>query len=452
MTPRSIVSSQCMTPSRWPRLGRLMFFVVLPLSLCVMNLFLRCELEQASQRLHSHMAAWYAPGLRELLEGPVWRWFLPLDDFHGSIIGPSYVLVAWLEQYVSTANIYYTTNALIILTTFFGAWHCSNSRTITSTLAIVAAFSTQNAHVYQSSAIVSLNLFYLYFLFLLLASYLYLFKRERSNWIAFFLVFTTALTALSFEAWLDYYATLLLLAPVAIWGSRAMGRPIIAKRILKLTLITTAMAVPYVIAKVSMGWKYQGVGQEADVITNYKLFRPMIEDALSNFFSFLHLAVANFIPSSLIHSTVIDQYGKDWLLSQHGINPTGSIYETLTVMNSIFYWRFFAGAIAASLLLWTVQSLRNLKKGPSPPQAGHLPFVVGGNNRPPHPLNYQMGLFLRYPHAWLSRMEDGSCSLHTHCHTTPAGHSPTPPPHRHPVNGILLDQYGVVCSIPECST
>ena len=210
----------------------------------------------------------------------------------------------------------------------------------------VAALSAHNAHATYLSVWIAVNLFYLYFVTTVFLTILYFKQRRPSKAILPSIFIMTFILANSWEAWLDYYCTLIVIIPIACVICTRMGRPDLSRRGFNVLAISTIIALPMIYIKIAHGWKYQGVGQESDVITNYKHMRPMLEDFVSNYFSFFYLGFKYFIPTSLFRSTILWDYGTTWIFDQRNID-SGSTAANYLLMNYNYLWRYAAGVIFA---------------------------------------------------------------------------------------------------------
>ena len=312
-------------------------------ALVALEIFLRRSLEHADQHLYAFLPYFYPAGEKLLFHGqfPLWRLFLPLPELSGAWAG-SLIVTHLVEMRIGVANTWYLFNSLMLVGSFVAALLVFDSLAFAFTFAIAMGFGTQFIHAYTVTGGMASPLVTLVFEALLVCSYrVVVAERRRTAWKAAFAV-SLFIAALTYEGWLDVAAFVIVAGPV--FAVIAAGRaPAVRRRLLGVTVTMLSVALVYVYLKTHLG-NGQTAGSESDVVFNYHLWAPTIEDVVSNIITQLYISVTNFLPAVFLSSTALFTLGADKLVElQAGYHEP---YAYLVPMHYVFLWRYAAGAVA----------------------------------------------------------------------------------------------------------
>jgi hypothetical protein len=152
-------------------------------------------------------------------------------------------------------------------------------------------------------------------------------------------------TALCHEQWLDYFGYLTLASLFLLLFARRIQMPEFKPRILYVLLMSWAIAIVYLVIRLSYGRQQYRPGYEAEMIFTYRNPVMALEDFLSNVMTYLYIAFSNYFPPFMISSNSLYQVGADRIIEeQHGYH---SAQTHLVVMHHVFYWYFWAGIVCA---------------------------------------------------------------------------------------------------------
>ena len=312
--------------------------------LALLDMFLRRSLEHADKFLYAFIPYFYPEAEKELFHGsyPLWKLFLPIPSLSGAW-SASLVVTHLTEMRIGVAPTWYLFNVLLLVGSFVIAWVAFESLAFAFTFAICMAFGTHFYHTYTITGGMASPLIAIALELLLLCSYkLIVSDRHRGVWTAAFAVSLVA-SALSYEGWLDLAAFVVVAAPlvaVLLWQSR----PVAAKRTLAVAAATASVAIAYVLIKTRYGYG-QVNGSESDVVFQYPIWAPAIEDVASNVVTHFYTALTNFLPPTFLSSTALFTLGADRLVAlQYGYHAE---YSYLVPMHYLFLWRYAAGAAMA---------------------------------------------------------------------------------------------------------
>jgi hypothetical protein len=321
----------------------LRFLWGLPLLLAV-NVFLRSVLEQSDARLYAFLPRHYPSETVYIFSHyPWWRLLLPLKELTG-VWNANLIMTHILEQVLTPAQVWYLFFAALIIVSFALSWYVFRSTVFSYTLAICLGFGTHLHHTYAVSGTVSINLLIILFLILLFLAYKIISSEEKKlRWQVLF-VAILILTAIQYEVWLDFL--------VFGWGSclflfvyfyRNKERKYMG-RLLFIVVTTNLVAFLYLYLKIFAFPMSHASGTESDMVFNYPVMTPLVEDLISNYFTQLYMVVTNFLPPQLLFSNSLYLYGSDQLIEwQNGYHQA---YSSFVPMHYIFLWRYYAGGVA----------------------------------------------------------------------------------------------------------
>lgn len=326
------------------------------------NYYLRNTLEDAPRRMYSFMEYFYAPQIPVVFAKPWWELLLPIKEFTGAWVTTTLILTYLVERAITPAGAWLLYNAVAIVVAFATSWVILRSAIFSFTFAICVGFGTQFYHAYAVAGGIASYLVLTYHVLLLGAMVQVVAgARPRAVWVVAFLV-SLALNALGYEGWLDLLVAIWLATPLVYVALRKMDRVAEARRLLAISAVSTAAGIAYVLVKVNMGFG-QTEGSESDVVFNYPSLLPVVDDLISNLFTHTYLAVSNFLPPALVGPSAFYRLGAEALVDgQHSYH---SDFAYLVIMNQVFFWRYYAGAVFVVLLFAAFAAWRQCWRHPS---------------------------------------------------------------------------------------
>lgn len=330
---------------------------------------------------------------QKFFSSPWWKLLLPFnvgDGFY-AWTATGLVLTTTLDLLVGTKPSFLILNAALICTSYIASWIAFRSRTFSVTLAVTMGFGSQLTYAYVIPSLVKYFLFLGYLqvnllcLILILRADLSLPPGERKPpaWAVPVFVGTLIALALCSELWLDY--CLFLLASFAYVGLRlAPLAGLQARRTLRLAGITFGVLFLYLVVRLAYVDEHFVYGKEGEIIFKYLFpmesgsvtFRPklavlLVEDFVSNVFSYLYLAFSNFFPPPFLASNSLVFLGKERIVAeQYGYHAAQT---QLVFYHHVFYWYFAAGAVAATFAIGLVASIRRDRTAAA---AGGVPLIT----------------------------------------------------------------------------
>jgi hypothetical protein len=324
------------------------------------NYFLRRTLEEGDHYIKPFLEVYYHEGVKALFAAdyPFWKFLLPMREIGGSWTTTTLVLTQWVQMHLGGAATWYLFNGLLIVGTYAIAWAAFRSHVFAYTMAICLAFGTHLYHTHAALGTVSFCLLLLYYQFLLYAA-LRVIRGERPQvWRPIFAV-AVLITALSYEGWLDVFAFTCLAAPMVWYFARRHGLRGWMPGLRFAMTVLAVTAASYVLLKTWLGYG-QTPGAESDVVFNYPVLSPAIEDVMSKTIANAYIAATNFLPPSLVSSVAFYQVGgADLAAFQHGYHHE---FSYLVPLQAMFFWRYTAGAVFALLLVGLVIAVRRLRR------------------------------------------------------------------------------------------
>lgn len=343
---------------RWRWLG----WLGLPL-LVYADVFLRRSLEHADKHLYSFLQYFYPIGEKLIFSPatPWWKLLLPIKEFTGLWAG-ALVVTHLTELQIGVANTWYLFNAVLVVVSFVTAWLAFESFAFAYTFAICIGFGTHFYHAYTVTGGMASPVIAVALECLLLCSYRFIVAERRAAWWGAGVAISTIAAMLTYEGWLDLVAYVWVAAPILAVLCWRHHRTIQLRRIAGVTAWITAVALAYVFIKLQIGYG-QGGGSESDVVFNYRMWAPAIEDIGSNVVTHLYMAATNFLPPVFLSSTALFEMGGDKLVEmQHGYAME---YSYLVPMHYMFLWRYAAGAVALLVGYFLIRAIARAWRQPT---------------------------------------------------------------------------------------
>ncbi len=325
--------------------------VVLPLLAVVgLSLLVRIYADQAGYHVVRYLDTFYAKELAGMADLPWYRYLLPINELSGRWGPTGFLLVHWIELFISEPGAFYLLTVAMVATGYMLAWLTFQSVQLATLFGIGLATTTFNYHVYSVSGSVIM----LPMVTLLMVSTYCQFRwigQGGAVW-APAMVVACVLFAFSYEGWLDIVPLAWIVYPVLTWQYVRGGERGAAIRSTAALALLTILAVAYVIIKQSFGLGgLHPKGGEADLITTYGDYHLlMAEDLVSSYFTFFYTTLSTYFPPEILSfSLSLWYYGPEKIVAlQEGYHPQAT---HLTLYNHLFLWRYFAG-FALAVFLW----------------------------------------------------------------------------------------------------
>lgn len=307
--------------------------------------------------LHHYILKNYFDQLRIETSQTPWQEFLwpsKAKLWGGTLSSFGIGLIPLFEKLIGNTNFYLLLNSIFILTFYCLSWYSFRSKIITITVGICAAFTTLNHHVYQNGSLV---IIYIPFIFCLLNLFsiqrLFEIEQPKLRWWWLWLLSLISYI-LSFEGWVDYFAIVVIASPFCFYLLYQTHDRVRIKRLCKIISIMFIAFLIFLVLKVKYYYASQK-GEEHDLVFNYgiKYLPLIIEDIISNIFTFFYTVIITYIPPIFSFSNSFLLYGPKTInLLQ---NNYDHIHYSLTAYNALFLWRFYAGFAMAVFLFYMVK-------------------------------------------------------------------------------------------------
>lgn len=310
------------------------------LGLLLCNFLLRWGYE-----LHGHLLPYYFDLKGIDTRGTHWYTYMIPSMAHawgGTLSSLGIGLFPILKDTIGNTASYFVLNLLFVTVVYWLSWLAFGSRIFTITVGLCAAFTTLNNHVYENSSLIILYIPLMFCITNLFAVYqLFASKTPLKAWWWLWGA-SLALYIMSFEGWLDYYAITVAISPFCFYFLKRNADFVRQKRLVHILIWMTIFFIVYLVIKIKYGYASEP-GKEHDLIINYGLKNVlvMIEDLISNFFTFFYTTIITYIPPVLTYSNALILHGSNKLIElQHGYDASNSY---LVAMNALLLWRFYAG-------------------------------------------------------------------------------------------------------------
>lgn len=311
------------------------FWVWLPVLLAA-NYFLWHKLANAGRYLQPFLPNVYPDETINVFSTyKWWQLMLPIKEFKGN--WPfGLVLMYLFEIQIGTAGVWYVYQAILILTSFSLSWKVLRSPTFSYILAICLGFGTHHYHAFQYSGITGFYLMHALMLVLLYLSFAYIRSEGKQRWYIAGIIPTLLLTAIYYEGWLDFFASVWLITIFLFFYLRKMQRTQYLRSLFVVFGIFNLVFAIYLTINLTYAPFAHDSGESALVLFYGKDFAwRALDDLVSNYFTNLYATLTNFLPPGLITSNALYQYSDELA----GRNP-------LTYFHYVFWWRYLAGAAA----------------------------------------------------------------------------------------------------------
>jgi hypothetical protein len=329
------------------------------------NYFLRHTLERSNTYIYSFLSFFYPAAEKELFAPtyPHWKLFLPIPGLGGSWTTTTLIVTHLVEMRLTPPVTWYVYNAALIVVSFLTSWVVFRSLVFSFTFAICMGFGTQLYGTYATPGSMSLYLLLMYYELALLCA-LRVVQRAAPA-IVWRTAFATVVivTAIAYESWLDFAVFMWLAGALVVAVAWRFDKRDWWPGLLFAGGWLGLVCIVYLYIKINFGYG-QVVGGESDVVFNYPMLAPKIEDVVSNTLTQFHIAITNFLPPAFVSSTAFYSLGGDKLVElQHGYHP-GFTY--LVPMQYLFFWRYYASAEFVVFSYLLIRTLRKTLKVWSP--------------------------------------------------------------------------------------
>jgi hypothetical protein len=333
------------------------------LSLLIGNFFVRRYLEPwPHQSYFTLTKASLAP-----LKRKPWKALLPIDIGGGQrwFATTSLLVVEGMNAQFTPGNAFLILNGLAIIASFITSWLVFRSAIFTISFTLCIAFGTQLHYAYALSGTFVLYLQIVYLEVCLLCMLRVLTSERHVLWWKIGFVLSLIVFAIGFDTWYNFLAFVWVAGPL-LWiyfARRGEREKLSAIRFI--VVATTLVACVHLPIKLLNSGQHFATGREDELLFNYKHRTLMVEDFVSNIFTYLYISLTNFAPSFLISSNSAYRLGTSVIIAeQHGYDSGRS---HLVAMHHLFLWYYYAG-IAVTIYLYflvrsTVRAIRDQSVG-----------------------------------------------------------------------------------------
>jgi hypothetical protein len=271
----------------------------------------------------------------------------------------------WAERYLGPVPSYLLFSSLFIAASFILSLVVTRSLLFAATLAYMFAFGTQLNYAYTYGSLIPLYLVQTYCALNLAIVALMLSGRISKTTGSGAYVLSLCLVALASEWWLNYGVAIVAAAGFGLlWAMHHQHRNI-SDLCRFLILSTVLVGICYLIVRLQFPGQFTTRGEEEELMFSYPKVVLMIEDFLTNYFTFLYMSLNNYLPSFVSASNSLVYVGPERIIAEQ--NGYHQQYQSLVLMSHIFIWRFYAGVAAtlfaaglamASLWAWREREVR----------------------------------------------------------------------------------------------
>jgi hypothetical protein len=326
-------------------------------AILAVNLLWRRHIDFAEDWIKPYLETFYDTTYKEtVLDAPFWKLLLPNPGINGTWSTTGFILLFFLEQWLTPVGAWYAVNLALITSVFISALALCNSLVFAATVALGLALSTFCYHAYSIAGAANGYPFLTFLAPLIVCHQRIVMTSARTAWYLASLVFLV-LFSLSYEAWVDYAAFLIIAGPFG-WlylrrhgsATNLRGLYFVAGSVLVWASIYTAIRMHPTFVKTFRH------GDEVDLVTSYlKLhsIAPAVDDVISNVFTFFFLTLATLIPPPLAGSISILSYNKDEIIKfMLGYNEA---FGNFVYYHHVYMWRFYAGAFFTFAVLGLIK-------------------------------------------------------------------------------------------------
>lgn len=339
------------------------FWIFLPILLAA-NYFLWHKLANAGRYLQPFLPNVYPKGTVKVFSTyKWWQLMLPIKEFKNN--WPfGLVLMHFFENAVGSAGVWYVYQAVLMLIAFFLSWKVFRSPIFSYVLAICLGFGTHHYHAFQYAGITGFYLLHALLILLLYLSYAFIRSEGKQRWHLAGIIPTLLLTAIYYEGWLDFFASIWLITIFLLLYFKHKKLTQYKKSLVTLFAIFNTVFVIYITISMTYS-KFAHDSGESALVVFYRreyLWRA-IEDLISNYFTNLYVTLTNFLPPGFITSNALYQYSES--LAQKNL---------LIFYHYLFYWRYYAGVAVAFFFVFLYQVIK--KAFQSAPFSSAFPLVI----------------------------------------------------------------------------
>ncbi len=294
-----------------------------------------------------------------------WQLLLPIKEFKNN--WPFGLVLTYLfENVIGTAGVWYVYQTILSLTAFFLSYKVFRSQIFSYILVICLGFGTHHYHAFQYSGITGFYLLQTLILLLLYLSYEYIRAEGKQIKYLIAIVPVLILTAIYYEGWLDFLAAAWLIAIFLYFYLRKKELTRYLRSLFTIFALFNLVLVAYLTINLTYT-KFAHTSGESALVLFYgkEFFWRAVEDVISNYFTNLYVTLTNFLPPGMLTSNALYQYA-DFLEAR----------PPLTYYNYVFYWRYFAGALAVLFFMFLINKLKLAFK--EAPFSSAFPAVIFG--------------------------------------------------------------------------
>ncbi|WP_210497168.1 hypothetical protein [Microvirga antarctica] len=267
------------------------------------------------------------------------------------------------ERFLGPLASYLLFSCLFIGTAFALAFYVTRSLVFAATLGFMFAFGTQLNYTYTYGSLIPLYLI-LTFCAVNLTIVVMLLREEVTagrGYLAF--AGSLCLIALSSEWWINYAIALISAAAFGVVWAQWHVRPVVTRVCAFVIVATIATLAVYLLIRLQYPGQFTRYGEEEELLLTYTSPVMMVEDFLTNFFTFLYMSLDNYLPSFVSSSNSLTYLGPEKIIAeQHGYHAQ---YQHLVVMSHLFMWRFYAGIAATVFVGLFILVVRRAWKSPA---------------------------------------------------------------------------------------
>jgi hypothetical protein len=250
------------------------------------------------------------------------------------------------ERYFGPVASYLLFSSIFIVTSFVLSLVVTRSLLFAAVVSYMFAFGTQLNYAYTYGSLIPLYLVQTYCALNLAVVALMLSGRISGKYGSIAFILSLSLVALASEWWLNYAAAIFTAACFGLaWARHHHNRNVFV--VCRFIVVSTVLVgVGYLIIRLQFPGQFTTRGEEEELMFSYSRAVLMVEDFITNYFTFLYMSLNNYLPSFVSASNSLVYIGPERIIAEQ--NGYHQQYEGLVLMSHIFMWRFYAG-IAATL-------------------------------------------------------------------------------------------------------
>lgn len=332
-------------------------------TLIALVVFVRFALEDVTAHVVRSYWSDYSPDLLQTIfhDQPWWTLWLPNRHVQGGYwTTTGWIAMRYLDLAISPAGTFLVANCLLVLVSYLCSYGVFRSVVFSSTLALCLGFANFHYSTYHITGCMISTWMLIYAILNMFAAFKVLATSQLRWRMAF--CGTLAVVAISYEGWLDHGVFLLVALCAIWWVGRRVGDRGIERNARFLGTALALGTVTYLAIRVSTvgaPGSVHSFGSEADTVLTYRNWTMTVEDVLQNTFTYPYMSVATFLPDALHTSMTLQRFTNREIIAAQGGYHHG--FEAYVLMNHIFLWRFFAGAIVAALVFCLAHVVHRLK-------------------------------------------------------------------------------------------